>query len=57
MISLKLPDDLSLVKAPHEQPSPGIETCYGVARDLAGTLKGLPEDLAEDPKHMEGLGK
>lgn len=35
----------------------GRETCYGLARDLAGTLKGLPRDLATNPKHMEDFGR
>jgi hypothetical protein len=29
-------------------------SCYDLARDLAGVVKGLPKDLAEDPKYMEG---
>jgi predicted transcriptional regulator len=47
----------SLVKALHEQPSAETASCYDVARDLAGTVKGLPEDLADDPRHMEGFGQ
>jgi ribbon-helix-helix CopG family protein len=40
------------------KPSPGrAASCYDLARDLAGTLKGLPKDLAENPKYMEGFGK
>ena len=31
-------------------------TCYDLASDLAGSLKGLPRDLATNPKYMEGLG-
>jgi len=31
-------------------------SCYDQARDLAGTVKGLPRDLAHNPKYMEGLG-
>jgi len=30
---------------------------YGLARDLAGTVKGLLRDLAHNPKHMEGFGE
>ena len=47
----------SLVKALQEQPSAGKLSCYDVARDLAGTVKGLPKDLADDPKYMEGFGR
>ena len=32
-------------------------SCYDLARDLAGTLKGLPRDLAHNPKYMEGFGE
>ncbi len=35
----------------------GKATCYDLARDLAGSLKGLPRDLATNPKHMEGFGR
>jgi hypothetical protein len=31
--------------------------CYDLARDLAVTVKGLPEDLADNPEHMEGFGR
>ena len=38
--------------------APGGEaTCYDLARDLAGSVKGLPRDLATNPKHMEGFGR
>jgi len=38
--------------------APGGEaTCYDLARDLAGSAKGLPRDLATNPKHMEGFGR
>ena len=40
------------------KPSPGrAASCYDLAHDLAGTLKGLPKDLAENPKYMEGFGQ
>jgi predicted transcriptional regulator len=40
------------------KPSPrSAATCYDLARDLAGSLKGLPKDLAENPKCMEGFGE
>ena len=32
-------------------------TCYDLASDLAGSLKGLPRDLATNPKYMEGFGQ
>jgi hypothetical protein len=31
-------------------------SCYDLARDLAGAVKGLPRDLARKPKYMEGIG-
>ena len=32
-------------------------SCYDLARDLAGTIKGLPRDLASNPKYMVGFGE
>src|ERR1700677_651112 len=31
-------------------------SCYDLAHDLAGSVKGLPRDLATNPKHMESFG-
>ncbi|MGD0776926.1 MAG: CopG family transcriptional regulator [Candidatus Solibacter sp.] len=47
----------SLEKGLHEQPSTGEVSCYDLARDLAGTVRGLPKDLADNPKYMEGFGR
>ncbi|HEY7388665.1 MAG TPA: CopG family transcriptional regulator [Bryobacteraceae bacterium] len=38
------------------QPSGGT-SCYDLAQDLAGSVKGLPKDLAHNPKYMEGFGE
>lgn len=35
----------------------GEASCYALARDLAGAVKGLPRDLATNPKHLEGFGR
>lgn len=35
----------------------GKPTCYDLARDLAGSVKGLPKDIATNPKYMEGFGR
>lgn len=35
----------------------GTPSCYDLARDLAGIVKGLPEDLAENSEYMEGFGQ
>jgi hypothetical protein len=32
-------------------------SCYDLASDLAGALRGLPRDLAHNPKHMDGFGE
>jgi hypothetical protein len=37
--------------------SGGKATCYDLARDLAGSVKGLPRDLATNPKYLEGFGR
>jgi len=35
----------------------GAPSCYDLARDLAGSVKGLPKDLAENSQYMEGSGE
>ena len=30
---------------------------FDLAADLAGSLKGLPRDLAHNPKYMDGFGE
>jgi Arc/MetJ-type ribon-helix-helix transcriptional regulator len=47
----------SLEKSLHGQLAAGAVSCYDLARDLAGSSKGLPKDLAENPKYMEGFGQ
>jgi hypothetical protein len=47
----------ALEKALAARPGNGETTCYDLARDLAGSVKGLPSDLATNPKHMEGFGQ
>lgn len=39
------------------RPARGKPTCYDLASDLAGSLKGLPRDLASNPKYMDGFGR
>jgi predicted DNA-binding protein len=39
------------------RPRDGEATCYDLARDLAGSVKGLPRDLATNPKYLEGFGR
>jgi predicted transcriptional regulator len=31
--------------------------CFDLAADLAGSIKGLPRDLAHNPKYMDGFGE
>ena len=47
----------SLEKALRSQSPAGAVSCYDLARDLAGTVKGLPKDLADNPKYMKGFGE
>jgi len=35
----------------------GAFSCYDLARDPAGSVNGLPKDLAGNPKYMEGFGQ
>ena len=51
LVRAALERELSLRKA-GKQPS-----CYDLARDLAGSIKGLPKDIATNPKYMEGFGE
>ena len=46
-----------LEKVLGEQPETGAISCFDLARDLAGAVKGLPRDLARNPKYMDGFGK
>ena len=32
-------------------------SCYDLARDLAGKMKGLPKDLATNPAYLKGFGQ
>ncbi len=32
-------------------------SCFDLASDLAGSLRGLPKDLADNPKYMDGFGE
>ena len=47
----------SLEAALRRRPRGRVASCYDLARDLAGIVKGLPLDLAYDPKYMEGFGE
>lgn len=47
----------SLQRALRKQSPAGAVSCYDLARDLAGAVKGLPEDLAVNPKYMKGFGQ
>ena len=38
-------------------PVDGKATCYDLASDLAGSLQGLPRDLATNQKYLEGFGR
>ncbi|MBM3776253.1 MAG: ribbon-helix-helix protein, CopG family [Acidobacteria bacterium] len=46
----------SLEKALRQQSPAGTVSCHDLARDLAGTVKGLPKDLADNPKYLGGFG-
>jgi Ribbon-helix-helix protein, copG family len=42
----------SLENALRKQIPGGAVSCYDLAHDLAGSAKGLPKDLANNPKYM-----
>lgn len=45
----------SLERAFDQPPRLGL-SCYDLAHDLVGAVKGLPEDLADDPRHLAEFG-
>ncbi|HTD45155.1 MAG TPA: CopG family transcriptional regulator [Bryobacteraceae bacterium] len=47
----------SLERALRKSSPEGALSCYDLARDLAGAVKGLPKDLADNPKYMQGFGR
>ena len=47
----------SLVTALRQRPGRRGASCYDLARDLAGSVRGLPRDLANNPKYMKGFGE
>ena len=46
-----------LERALATRPPGGEATCYDLARDLAGSVKGLPRDLAIHSRYLEGFGR
>ncbi len=38
-------------------PRKGAQSCFDLAHDLAGSLSGLPRDLATNPKYLDGFGR
>ncbi len=47
----------SLERALRKPSESGVVSCYDLSRDLAGSVKGLPEELADNPVYMEGFGQ
>ncbi|MBS1855468.1 MAG: CopG family transcriptional regulator [Acidobacteria bacterium] len=47
----------SLQHALRRRPASGELSCFDLAQDLAGSVKGLPKDLAHNPKYMKGFGE
>jgi hypothetical protein len=47
----------SLEKALRKQSATSALSCYDLSRDLAGSVKGLPKDLADNPKYMDDFGQ
>ncbi len=38
-------------------PSVAEPSCFDLAHDLAGSIKGLPNDIATHPRHLKGFGE
>ena len=45
----------SIARELHGQPKAGDASCFDLARDLAGSIKRLPKDLAHNPRYMDGF--
>jgi hypothetical protein len=46
---------LEAALAPEMKPNEG--SCYELAKDLAGSIRGLPKDLETNPRYMEDFGR
>jgi hypothetical protein len=46
-----------LEKTLRQPADTGEVSCYDLARDLAGSVRGLPKDLAHNPKYIKGFGE
>ena len=47
----------SLEKALNQRTKVTATSCFDLARDLAGSVKGLPKDLATNPAYLDDLGR
>lgn len=47
----------SLEKTLRARSSKRRKSCYDLSSDLAGAVKGLPKDIATNPKYMAGFGE
>ena len=47
----------SLEKVLRKESPDRAVSCYDLARDLVGRVKGLPKDLAVNPKRMKEFGQ
>ena len=47
----------SLESALRKESAAHPGSCYELAHDLAGAVKNLPEDLADNPKYMDSFGQ
>ena len=47
----------SLEKALNQNQAASHGSCYDLARDLAGSVKGLPRDIAVNPRYMDDFGR
>lgn len=47
----------SLEQSLRKPPGKGKKSAYDLAAHVAGSIKGLPRDLAINPKYMDGFGE
>lgn len=46
-----------LRKVLRKRPGRSVVSCFDLAQDLAGSVEGLPTDIATNPRYLDDFGK
>ena len=41
----------------HSKKVSGRQSCYDLAKDLCGVIKGTPRDMSANKRYLEGFGR